>query len=79
MLRLQKVNCEYFGTSKLLLMHTLLELYNSSPANTFQGYECYPKEELIAPFASLLYVLTVRLRGEDQKVKTRIYPDCVKC
>lgn len=59
---LQKENWEYFGTNKLLLMHTLLEFYNSNPPTHFRGYECYPKEELLHPLQhSSLYVLTAWL------------------
>lgn len=59
----QKVKFEYFGTSKLLLIHTLLR---RAANNTFLG----------TTFCTLydihFYVFLVLLRGDDQRVKTRI-------
>lgn len=59
----QKVKFEYFGTSKLLLIHTSLR---RAANNTFLG------TTFCTLYGIHFYVFLVLLRGDDQRVKTRI-------
>lgn len=59
----QKVKFEYFGTSKLLLIHTLLR---RAANNTFLG------TTFCTLYGIHFYVFLVLLRGDDQRVKTKI-------